>query len=221
MEHDELSAIERESLEHCALFADVTRPTLEQCLQDSRCTRLSVPRGTEIYTPHVFHRSLGVLLLGRIRVWKEHLLVSELEQGALFGAAALFLEGEDYATTLAAQTPCTLLLFPESLVEELLSRSPQAVRNYVRYLSGRIRFLSTRLDGLLAGSSERKLAQYLLERMEGGQVRLEGSMTALAQQLHVSRASLYRGFETLIALGTVQKAGKLVYILDRTQLLGV
>ena len=67
-------------------------------------------------------------------------------RGALFGAAALFQEREDYATTLTARTPCALLLLPQSLVgRAFLERSPQAAGNYIRYLSGRIRFLSDRL----------------------------------------------------------------------------
>ena len=49
---------------------------------------------------------------------------------------------------------------------DVYKRQPQAAGNYIRYLSGRIRFLSDRLDGLLVGSAERRLALYLLEREE-------------------------------------------------------
>lgn len=213
MEFTTLTRSEWTLLEECFLFREVERSVVEGCLSDPRCTRMSANRGEEIYTPHTFQRNLGILLSGRIQVWKEQLLVSELERGALFGAAALFQEGTDYVTTLVVQTDCEFLFLPEPLVEELL-RSPQATRNYVRYLSGRVRFLSGKLDELLVGSAERKLALYLLDQMEDGNVTMEGSMTALAKRLHVSRASLYRAFDTLSASGAIEKHGKLVCILD-------
>ena len=46
-------------------------------------------------------------------------------------------------------------------------RFPEVGRNYVAYLSGRICFLSGKIDALTAGSAERKVAQYLLSRLEG------------------------------------------------------
>ena len=51
-------------------------------------------------------------------------------------------------------------------------RFPEVGRNYVAYLSGRICFLSGKIDALTAGSAERKVAQYLLSRLEGGWVEL-------------------------------------------------
>lgn len=48
-----------------------------------------------------------------------------------------------------------------------MGRFPEVGRNYVAYLSGRICFLSGKIDALTAGSAERKVAQYLLSRLEG------------------------------------------------------
>ena len=68
--------------------------------------------GRSDYTPSAFERSLGVVLSGRVQVTKETLLVSVLEPGALFGAAALFQEREDYATTLTAGRPARCCCCP-------------------------------------------------------------------------------------------------------------
>ena len=56
-----------------------------------------------------------------------------------------------------------------------MGRFPEVGRNYVAYLSGRICFLSGKIDALTAGSAERKVAQYLLSRLEGGWVELDCS----------------------------------------------
>lgn len=196
------------------LFQDAPPGVLERALGDARCVSAQAPRGETIYTPQVFSRSLGILIRGEIEVSKQALLVSILKPGDLFGAAALFNDAEGYATTLTARRACSLLFFSQPLVEELIAECPAAARGYIRYLTGRVRFLSGKIEGLIAGSAERKLAQYLLEEMRGDRVELGCSVTGLAQRLNVSRASLYRAFDALAALGVAKKEGKLVCILD-------
>ena len=164
--------------------------------------------------PRHFQRSLGVVLEGRIQVNKGPLIMSVLGPGELFGAAALFNDRPDYATTLTARTPCRVLLLPQELVEELMGRFPEVCRSYVAYLSERIRFLSGKIDALTAGSAERKVAQYLLSRLDGEWAELDCSATGLAQRLGVSRASLYRALDALEARGAVHRAGKRFRIPD-------
>ena len=185
---------------------------------DPRCQTAEAARGQVIYAPHRFRRSLGVLLAGRVQVGKGELLVSSLGPGDLFGAAALFNDREDYATTLTARAPCKLLFFPQEQVAGLLEAHPELARNYIRYLSGRIRFLDRKIEGLIAGSAERRLAQYLLERQTGGAVVLDCSATGLAARLNVSRASLYRALDSLAAAGAIEKSGRTVKILDPAKL---
>ncbi len=172
-------------------------------------------RGEVIYSPHEFRRCLGLILTGSVRVTKDALIVSTLGAGEVFGAAALFSQSDEYATTLTALTDCTVLLLPQEAVLALLRESPLFVERYVRYLSGRIRFLSRRLDAVSAGTAERKLAQFLLGAGDGV---LHTSATALCRTLGVSRASLYRAFETLEADGAIQREGKSIRIIDPKKL---
>ena len=157
---------------------------------------------------------MGVVLAGRVQVNKGALIMSVLEPGDLFGAAALFNDRADYATTLTARAPCRVLLLPQALVEELMGRFPEVGRNYVAYLSGRICFLSGKIDALTAGSAERKVAQYLLSRLEGGWVELDCSAAGLARRLGVSRASLYRALDALAGRGVLRREGRRVQVLQ-------
>lgn len=115
--------------------------------------------------------------------------MSVLQPGDLFGAAALFNDRADYATTLTARSRCDLLFFPQALVEELMARFPAVGYNYVAYLSQRIWFLNEKIDALAAGSAEGKLAQYLLTHSREGWMEWDCSATGLAKRLGVSRAS--------------------------------
>ena len=202
-------------LEGHDLFSGVDFPALRFLLEKSEICRVS--RGETIYSPHRFRRCLGVLLEGRVRVSRETLVVSTLAAGDVFGAAALFGEGEEYATTLTALSDCVLILVPQEEVAALVRKSPDFAEGYVRYLSGRIRFLSSRLNTVSAGSARQKLCQYLLSAAdEEGKVTL--SATQLSARIGVGRASLYRAFEALEETGAIRREGKSICILSRQAL---
>ena len=203
----------RALLEQTFLFRGVPQ-AVGQALADPRRALRRFGRGEIIYDPQRFERCLGILLEGRVQVEKGAVIMSQLRPGELFGAAALFNNRPDYATTLTALTGCAVLLLPQPLVEDLMAGFPAVGRNYVAYLSERIRFLSEKIEGFTAGGAERRLAQYLLCQP----AELECSATGLARRLNVSRASLYRAFDRLAALGAIRREGKMVRILDTERL---
>ena len=180
-------------------------------------TFIAATKGETIYDRHRFRRCLGLVLSGSIQVRKETLLVSVLSEGDVFGAAALFHQRDDYPTTLTAVSDCELLLIPQETIRHLLRESPDFAEDYVLYLSERIQFLSSRLDALSAGSTEGKLAQYLLSSAdESDTVTL--SATQLSARIGVGRASLYRAFEALERANAIVRNGKTIRILCRNKL---
>ena len=197
------------------LFTGVARPAMDRALAQSHtvnCVKSSV-----IYSPHDFQRCLAVLLQGSVRVTKETLVVSNLHAGDLFGAAALFNDREDYAVTLTALSDCMVLFFPQAAIRALLAESPAFAENYVRYLSERIRFLSSRLDAVAAGTTTRRLAQYLLANLDEHNT-VTSSATALCKQLGISRASLYRAFDVLEQDGAIRRSQKQIQVIDPDKL---
>lgn len=207
-----LTAQEQAVLSATGLLGSLTPEELEEALAAPACRCADYARGDVIYAPHAFSRSLGVLLTGSVEVTKGELLVSCLARGEIFGAAALFNAEEDYATTLTARGPCRVVFFPQELMTRLMETCPRLAMAYVDYLSGRIRFLSRRLEDVLAGGAERRLEQYLAVRAaEEGPV-LDCPATQLARRLNVSRASLYRAFEALEAQGVIHREGKTVLL---------
>lgn len=192
-----------------ALFQRVEKTLLEQVLAGANLVRAA--RGETVYDRHQFRRCLGVVLEGRIRVRKDTLVVSNLKEGDLFGAAALFYDGDEYPTTLTALADCRLLLLPQEGVRLLLRESPEFAEDYAAYLSGRIRFLSARLDTVSAGSAEEKLVNYL-RTCPGETVTI--SATQLCQRIGVGRATLYRAFETLQTTGVIAREGKKIRLLN-------
>ena len=207
--HDEWS-----TLCNCPLFLNCQPDVLEGVLADPDCSLRSFDSGQTLYQPHRFSRCLGVLLSGSVRVTRDSLVISVLSRGNLFGAAALFNEEPDYATTLTACTPCRVVLFPQNVVSRLMDASAQIRDNYIRYLSGRIRFLSGKIRSLAADGVEEKLKQHLLTTLSPDLPRLNCPATELAHRLGISRASLYRAFESLEQQGLIQREGKAILVSD-------
>ena len=195
------------------LFQGLPETLALRAAADRRSTLTEAARGETIYTPHAFSRSLGAVLSGRVEVRKGELIVSVLEPGDLFGAAALFNDRTDYAARLTARTPCRLLLLPQELVEELMAASPALARQYIRYLSGRIRFLEQKINSLVAGTAEERLSCFLRAQVRDGLVPLDCSLTGLAGRLNLSRASLYRALDALEARGAIRREGRAIRVL--------
>ena len=215
----ELTEAELDVLGRCPFFRGAESELLGPALSLPAVFTETFSPGETVYQPHRFRRCLGFLLSGQVQVTNGNLSVSVLEAGEMFGAAALYNDLPDYATTLTARTLCRILFLPQEEVDRLLGEEALLRQNYLRYLSGRIRFLSGRLQAVAQTGAEGKLARYLLSA--GADAPIRTSASDLARRLGLSRASLYRAFDTLEKAALIRREGKTVHILDRSGLEGV
>lgn len=200
------------------LFSGVSSEEITGIIREFSCEEKSYLKGEVIFSPERFERVLGVVLSGRIAVTKGRLSVSELSRGSLFGAAALFNNEPEYASTLTAKTATTVLFFSQESVLTLINRDERIRMNYIRYLSARIRFLSEKVDTLGEISSERKLGRFLLKNADDNG-RVNGcNFSEIAGRLGIGRASLYRELTKLEEVGVIRKDRSGVEILDSEKL---
>lgn len=124
-------------------------------------------------------------------------ILNTLKKGRVFGMASLF--GERCGSTyVEAKENCTYACITQECVEELLKSDIGFTKNYICFLSDKIRFLNKKIAFFTSGSAEKKVAGYILSLpMENNTVRLEMNMSKLAQNLDIGRASLYRAFDSL------------------------
>ncbi len=171
-------------------------------------------KGSVIYDAGHAKRALALVLSGTVRVTHGRVVMNTLHTGDVFGAAALFGEDEPYTSTVTAHTACRVLFLSQRTVSQWMVVCPQVAENYIRFLSGRIRFLNRRLATLTAGQTDGKLWQYLLaHRDEHNLVRLDSGLTALANSLDMGRSSLYRNLDALVADGKIRRHGKIIEII--------
>ena len=213
-----LNEIETELVSKTELFRGLPPSLLTRILAVSDCTAAEYEKNEVVYDKTNFYRSLGIVLEGRLRVTKENadkrpIVMSTLQRGAIFGAAALFNSEPEYATKITAIERSRVLFLPQRLIKRMIEREPDIAENYIRYLSERILFLNRKIYFLTAGTAEQRLAGFLLDNLAVGEFsEMPMTMHRLADALNMSRASLYRAFDELTASGAVSKQGKLVCI---------
>lgn len=213
-----LNEIETQLVSKTELFRGSPPSVLARILAVSDCTAAEYEKNEVVYDKTNFYRSLGIVLEGRLRVTKENadkrpIVMSTLQRGAMFGAAALFNSEPEYATKVTAIERSRVLFLPQRLVKRMIEREPDIAENYIRYLSERILFLNRKIYFLTAGTAEQRLAGFLLDNLAVGEFsEMPMTMHRLADALNMSRASLYRAFDELTASGAVSKQGKLVCI---------
>ena len=213
-----LNETEMELVLKTELFRGSPPSVLTRILAVSDCTAADYEKNDVVYDKTNFSRSLGIVLDGRLRVTKENadkrpIVMSTLQRGALFGAAALFNSEPEYATKVTAIERSRVLFLPQRLIKRMIEREPDIAENYIRYLSERILFLNRKIYFLTAGTAEQRLAGFLLDNLAVGEYsEMPMPMHKLADALNMSRASLYRAFAELTESGAVSKQGKLVCI---------
>jgi len=148
---------------------------------------------------------LAILISGTTRVTKRagghEVIMSDLTPGALLGAVGLFSEETQPVTRIRTRERSRILLIPEDVLRSLMTQNPTVMENYIRYLTGRIRFLTARIDGFIRPSVRDRLLHHIEKHAVEGRYELPSGMNALAKQLSVSRPSLYRVVGELIEEG--------------------
>ena len=100
-----------------------------------------------------------------------------------------------------------------SRLTEWFDRYPQMAMNYIRFLSGRIRFLNRRLDAFSKNTVPARLMSFLTSEANGRSVSVK-SYTKLSESICISRATLYRALDTLESDGKIRRDRKNIVLLE-------
>ncbi len=181
-------------------------------------------KGSRVYAPLRFRRAMGIVLSGELQVVQPgghggRVVMNRLLPGQVCGVAALFGECEEYVTEVLAAVDSRVLFVSQEALTRLMREDFRVAENYIRFLSGRIRFLNHKIAALTDGQSDDRRRRYLAEHANPqGEVELPGSMKELAQMLHMGRSSLYRSLDALLSREIVRREGKRLVVVDMQRL---
>ena len=201
----------------CCLFHKLRVKDVKMLLLDP-----TISVGTYLADSYLMRKSdrahvLGILISGQAIAERRSddgmMHMSRLTAADLFGAASLFHSDRSYVLDIRCISNCEAILIPEETLLQWFSENDQILRNYLNYLTGRIRFLNRRLDALSKNTVPAKLMSYFLSIQTDGMVRIK-SYTELAQSLSLSRATLYRALDCLTEERKISRNGKTILLLE-------
>ncbi len=178
-------------------------------------------RAGEMLTDHPDgHRSVGIIVEGTVEVWTfsgdgNGVLLNVLHAGDCFGVCNL-LTGEMLQTSLCCGNAATVLFLRKEEVEKALREDGALAFRYAAFCNEKIQFLLRRIALLTGQTTRARLIAYLLLHMsDEGKVILQGTRTALAASLSMSRAALYRELGVLEKAGLIELPGDAIVVRSR------
>ena len=200
-------------LKQTRIFKDANEKILTSVL-NTYGKSVSYSKNDIIFSKDNYSPVICIIIKGEARVSKGDTVISHLKDGEIFGAAFLYNQSYEFENTVTALTPLKVVIIEKSGIDELIKCDNSISFNYISYLSERIGFLNSKIEGYTKPSAEEKLMLYLQKNadMNNGKCEISVSMTELSRVLHISRASLYRVIENLEQQGKIYRDGKKIYV---------
>ncbi len=197
------------------LFEHVSADAVRAWLNRSNVTVAEYETGDYLFRKSDKGDRLCIILRGSAdvsRVSEDGLMhMSTLHRNDLYGAASLFGGDMGYVIDIRCNERVRAMLITEDEVLSLLSENQTVLKNYLRYLNGRIRFLNKRLDAFSKNTVAAKLLTFFVAEARDG-VCTVSNYTKLSEMLCLSRATLYRALETLETSGKIRREGKTIIL---------
>ncbi len=202
-----------EILKKTRIFKDADEKILTNVLNEYG-KAISYSKNDVVFSKETYSPVICIIIKGEARVSKGETVISHLQNGEIFGAAFLYNQNYEFENTVTALTPLKVVIIEKSGIDKLIQNDSSVSFNYIAYLSERIGFLNTKIEGYTKPSAEEKLLLYLQKNSDNvdGKCEISVSMTELSRVLHISRASLYRVIETLENQGKICRDGKKIYL---------
>ena len=203
------------------LFDGLDESLVSAILSDPACETRTFEKGEIIFDPCHFSRRIGVIQEGSARVMSRPsggVTIRVLTKDMCFGVASQYNDADTYVSCIVADEPCRVLFLPQEVLQAHIRTSPTLAENYIRFLTGRIRYLNALIDAYSSPTVEAKLARYLVAYAQGNDRAMAVGMSELSRILGVGRAPLYRAMDAFSARGWIRREGKTVTILDESSL---
>lgn len=209
-------------IQNTFLFRNTDIETIRFILYNSQIEFITFEKGDIIYGRNSYKKSIGIIIKGKADVRKEtnggrSVLINILNEGNMFGGAALYTEENCYIADISAEKKCKILFISKELLTQLFKFNINTAENYISFLSNSLIFLNKKIDSFTPVYNENKLNKFLYENMvktdDGYEVDMKYSYTKLSEFLNIGRSSLYKSLELLTENNVIKKDGKKIIIL--------
>ncbi len=189
-------------------LTDEQKTTAIELLPDEQ----SFKKGDIIYCPESFKKAMGVLLCGSAAAVSGNMLKRSFCEGDVFGAAALFGGNDTYISEIVADSKAVVQFIPEDVMGGLFEKYPIITRNYIAFLSDRVRFLNEKINHLSRPDADSKLLSFLVTAANKSGYVYVDNMSQLSKMLGIGRTSLYRSLGELEGKGLIEREENIIRV---------
>lgn len=186
-------------------------------INESDGTTIDLKKGAILDDSYRSSKYVVEVLKGRLLVESQikedkRIVISKLEDGAIFGISNLFID-EDLKTVLECDEDAKLFLVPKALFKEKLLKNEEAIVYYAKTLNEKLQFLISRIEVLSLPSARLKVAYALNKGL------LEDSnRDDIASSLAISRASLFRELSYFSSQHIIKRNGIKITVINKAEL---
>ncbi len=215
------------ALSHVKLLQDVPRERLEALAR--QCVWYRYDKGAEIIGQQTTGRDVYFIASGSVRVRTysasgRQASFRDVEAGSIVGDIAA-VDGGPRSTDISASAESVLAALPAEAFLLLLQEQPVVHERYLRYLTGLIRLLTTRVTELTTLAVPHRVQAELLRlaRQSGtggntASINPAPTHIEIAAQLSTTREQVTREISALTKRGLLQKEGSALFVTDMHEL---
>lgn len=209
------------SLSNCSLFVGLDGSLVSHLSQSGEYETAVFSKGSEIFSPENYQKSLAVILKGSAEVSKRTqkgtLYMSELKESDIFGMSCIFYGGKEFPTVVTAKEDVRVLFITQPQLMSIFALYPDVLVRYLGIMSEKIHFLNEKIESISSSDPAAAIKSYLLKcasEQGSNTFVLPISCSTLSRLLGIGRTSLYRGFDELAEEGFLKKDGKIITVLQ-------
>lgn len=139
----------------------------------------------------------------------KRVVISRLEEGAIFGISNLFIE-DNLKTLLECEEDAKLFLVSKEIFKKKLLENTAAIEYYAKMMNEKLQFLLSRIERLSLPNARLKVAYGLKD----GLFLENSNRDDIAASLAISRASLFRELSYFSDMNIIRRDGSNISILD-------
>lgn len=138
--------------------------------------------------------------------------IEDLSVGNILASAFIFGKNSCFPVDIMAKTDCEIIFIRKDELIDLFTRNKNLMVQFLTLISQKAQFLSRNLKESIENKTiNQKLAIYILENQKDGVVKFKETLKELSQLFNVSRPSLSRVIQELVATECLTRLGRGVY----------
>ena len=214
-----------ENLINCPLFEDMSEEEIIKVIGKQYGMRTYIP-GEIILNQGDEYKYLLLLLQGEVsnsmtHISGKNMFIEIINAPGVIAPAIFYAEGNRIPVEVTAVDTVKILPIAKVEFNYMLQRSPKLLMNFLKMISNRSSFLSTKVRSLSFGTIKSKIAGYLLENSfthSSNEFEIRHTQQELANMFGVTRPALAKTIKDMIDEQLIESKQKNFIIKNKREL---